>query len=395
MSSAGNTVASAAPPGPATRPRRVLVVVIDLVGGTGTFCRILAAGLKQYHANEFTTGLLLLRDRGLTDADRELFDGVTVIGGRVHTDWRRWLETPLHAARLRRAVQRSDADVIFTVGAYANLLAPLGARGRPVILSVHVHATRQLGDTRFGGVTSWLMRQRYSRFPVVTPASDVTADLRENFNVPRATTILHGIDANAVTSSARETVDDLPTQGGYIAACGRLAPQKDYPTLIRAHARAREMGVQDELLIIGEGDERPALERLISDLGLTASVHLIGHRQNPFPYMRGARFFVLSSVWEGFGLVLLEAMALGLPCISTDCPSGPGEILQNGASGLLVPTRDEAKLADAIVRLAASEDERRRLHERSIARASELSLQRMATAYRDLLQQEIATRRLG
>ena len=392
MNEVRNPIRSAAdsPAADASRPLKVLVVTIDLAGGTGTFCRILAAGLKRYHGGEFTTPLLLLRDREVTDADQALFDGVSVIGSNVNTDWRRWVEAPLHARRLRRAVRDSDADVIFTVGAYANMLAPRGARGRPVVLSVHVHATRQLRDTRFGDVTGWLMRRLYRRYPVVTPASDVSADLQAHFNVRRAVTIPHGIDTEAVASLSTERVDDLPARAPYLAACGRLTLQKDYATLIRAYARARGQGVAEDLVIIGEGDERPALQQLIDALGLSAHVHLIGHRPNPFPYMRGARFFVLSSVWEGFGLVLLEAMALGLPCVSTDCPSGPGEILRGGESGVLVPTGDEAALGNALVRLAASEEERRRFRERSLVRASELSLERMARAYRDLFVQELA-----
>src|SRR5688572_25413030 len=98
---------------------KLLVVVIDLAGGTGTFCRLLASGLKEYHGDEFSVGLLLVREVGVTEADRALFEGIQVIGGEVHSDWRRWVETPVHAWRLGRAVRRSDADLIFTVGAYA------------------------------------------------------------------------------------------------------------------------------------------------------------------------------------------------------------------------------------------------------------------------------------
>ena len=368
-------------------------MVIDLAGGTGTFCRLLASGLKKYHGDEFSLGLLLMRSAGVREADRSLFDGIGVIGREVHSDWRRWAETPGHAWRLGRAVRRSDADLIFTVGAYANLLAPRGARGRPVVLSVHVHATRQLTDTRFGGVTAWLMRRAYRRYPVVTPASEVTADLRERFGVERAVTIMHGIDAEAVRALGAERVSDLPVRAGHIAACGRLAAQKDYPTLIRAYARARGMGLGEELVIVGEGEERAALQGLVDSLGLSGHVHLIGHRANPFPYTAGARLFVLSSKWEGFGLVLLEAMALGVPCVSTDCPSGPGEILKGGESGVLVPVGDEGALAGAMVRVTGSDEDRERLSAKARERAGELSLERMAGAYREVFVRELAAAR--
>jgi len=183
---------------------------------------------------------------------------------------------------------------------------------------------------------------------------------------------------------AEEGVLDLPGGRPYVVACGRLTAQKDYPTLLRAYAKARAGGVGEDLVIVGEGEDRAELEKLAESLGVSEAVHFIGHRSNPFGYMKGASFFVLSSIWEGFGLVVLEAMALGLPCIATDCPSGPGEILDGGRCGVLVKVGDEAGLAEAIARLSTSANLRESLSQQSRQRAQELSLERMAGAYRDL-----------
>jgi glycosyltransferase involved in cell wall biosynthesis len=106
--------------------------------------------------------------------------------------------------------------------------------------------------------------------------------------------------------------------------------------------------------------------------------------------MRGARFFVLSSAWEGFGLSLLEAMALGLPVIATDCPSGPAEVLESGQHGVLVPPGDSTALADAILKLSRSSELREDLSKRSLARAEQLSLRRMVEQYRDLFRAEFS-----
>jgi len=140
-----------------------------------------------------------------------------------------------------------------------------------------------------------------------------------------------------------------PARVPVILAAGRLTPQKDFPTLIRAFA-ALPQGRDLRLLILGEGPQRPALESLIRDLGLGGRVALPGFRANPFAYMARARLFVLSSAWEGLPGVLIQAMACGTPVVSTDCPSGPREVLDGGRLGPLVAVGDAAALAAAIAR---------------------------------------------
>ncbi len=139
-----------------------------------------------------------------------------------------------------------------------------------------------------------------------------------------------------------------PGEPPVILSVGRLAKQKDYPTLIRAFALVhRECPAR--LMILGEGEERPKLEALIQELGLDDDVSLPGFVDNPYAYMSRAAVFVLSSAWEGFGNVLVEAMAVGTPVVATDCPSGPAEILGGGKWGKLVPVGDIEKIAKAII----------------------------------------------
>lgn len=133
-----------------------------------------------------------------------------------------------------------------------------------------------------------------------------------------------------------------------ILGVGRLAKQKDFPSLIRAFARVRRVQPA-RLLILGEGEERADLERLVREGGLEEEVALPGFAENPYPYMKGAAVFALSSRWEGLPTVLIEALALGTPVVSTDCPSGPREILEDGRWGRLVPAGDDAALAEALL----------------------------------------------
>ena len=129
---------------------------------------------------------------------------------------------------------------------------------------------------------------------------------------------------------------------------GRLSPQKDFRTLLHAFARVRDH-VPARLVILGEGPERETLEALVSELGLEEAVALPGWVGNPYPWMVHAGAYALSSRWEGLPSVLIEALYCGVPIVATDCLSGPREILDDGAHGLLVPVGDVDALARGLV----------------------------------------------
>jgi glycosyltransferase involved in cell wall biosynthesis len=132
-----------------------------------------------------------------------------------------------------------------------------------------------------------------------------------------------------------------------ILGIGRLTTQKDFGTLIRAFAEVRGQR-EARLMILGEGSERPALERLARELGVRDDVVLPGFVDNPFAFLKRAALFVLSSTYEGLPGVLIQALACGTPVVSTDCDSGPREILDGGRLGILVPVGDLDALANGI-----------------------------------------------
>jgi glycosyltransferase involved in cell wall biosynthesis len=141
-----------------------------------------------------------------------------------------------------------------------------------------------------------------------------------------------------------------PGEPPVVLGVGRLTKQKDFPTLIRAFALVRKERPA-RLMILGEGEERPKLETLARELGIGEDFVLPGFVENPYKYMKRASAFVLSSRWEGLPAVLIEALALGVPVISTNCPSGPAEILEHGKWGCLVPVGEPHLLARAILEI--------------------------------------------
>ena len=138
-----------------------------------------------------------------------------------------------------------------------------------------------------------------------------------------------------------------PGQPPVLLAVGRLTAQKDFPNLIHAFAKVRR-NRNTRLMILGEGEERPNLDKLVKDLDLENDVCMPGFVENPYPYMINAAAFILSSKWEGLPTVLVEALYCGNPVIATDCPSGPREILNDGLYGQLIPIGDSERMAQAI-----------------------------------------------
>jgi len=165
-----------------------------------------------------------------------------------------------------------------------------------------------------------------------------------------------------------------------VLAVGRLHASKDYPTLIRAFALLRQHR-QLRLIILGDGEDRARLERIIAEENLGDCVALPGFAENPYAYMFRASVYVLSSIFEGFPNALLEALACGVSVVSTNCRSGPAEILSGGEYGALVPVGDAAAMAEAI---ASALDHP--LPAASLkARAAEFSLDVICDQYLDML----------
>ncbi|MDM7943808.1 MAG: glycosyltransferase [Hydrogenophaga sp.] len=140
-------------------------------------------------------------------------------------------------------------------------------------------------------------------------------------------------------------------EGPTVVAVGRLDRQKGLDVLIDAHARVLELGVQHRLILVGQGGLLNELRVRASELGVEGTVVFAGFQSNPFPFVRNSTVFAMSSRFEGQPLALAEAMTCGAAIVSTDCPAGPREMLDDGRCGLLVPVEDPAALAGAIASL--------------------------------------------
>lgn len=290
--------------------------------------------------------------------------------------------------RLAAYLRKAKPDVVFATSVPPNIVACMaGFAGRLVLRQSN--ALRIDSDAGLAGIDGrWrdrLIPLLYRRADaIIANSAGVAANLAAlGLDRRRIVAIPNGVECDRIEAATRapvtlpwpETRDDP-----LIVTAGRLVPQKDHAALIRAFARLQVM-VRSHLVILGEGPERRSLETLARNLGIGDRVVFPGYHENPYPFFARANLFVLSSRYEGMPNVLLEALACGLPIVSTDCPHGPAEILKGGEFGGLVPVGDSDNLAQAIARsLHAPADA-----ERQRARALHFDAGKIAVCYADVL----------
>lgn len=329
-----------------------LVAVYGFRPGPGGISHVM---LNLMHAmvDEGVSVDLLLDDPRIPELDRlsEKVRVVSLLGSNP------LLKVPSLIGYLRK----QSPAVLLTNREPANraaiLARPFGCPSTRIVVRVGMTLSMALG--RRGPIKRWLRKSAivacYRRAEAIIANSEgVAKDISVVTGIPLAS--IHVIRNPTVSREmfleAEEPLDHPwfgPDGPPIILGVGRLARQKDFATLLRAFAKLRSKR-PCRLIILGEGKERAALVSLASQLGIQSDVELSGHVSNPFSFMKRASLFVLSSAWEGSPNVLIQAMALGVPVVATDCWSGPRAILQDGRYGPLVPVGDADGLAEAMAR---------------------------------------------
>jgi glycosyltransferase involved in cell wall biosynthesis len=296
---------------------------------------------------------------------------------------------PSHSLGYLSGVARYLADVkpdaLFAAKPTVNVEAVLAhrlARSRArLVLSERTNysaAEEDADNSRRQGISA-LMRRTYAHADAIVAVSKgVAKDLISQIGVrPERVVVVYNptitpeIPVKSLEPANHPWFAKVNYGAAIILSVGRIGTQKDYPTLLGAFAKVRSRRPA-RLLIIGEPRSEYKRERRVAEmnmlaeqLGIAADFSLIGFQENPYAFMARAQCFALSSRYEGFPNVLLEALACGCPVVSTDCPSGPAEILNNGEFGALVPVGDPDALAAAILATLANPPDREKLINRA------------------------------
>jgi glycosyltransferase involved in cell wall biosynthesis len=216
-------------------------------------------------------------------------------------------------------------------------------------LSQEVRLTEQVSSR----LIPWTVRVLYaSANDIVAVSHGVAKDLQQFIGrqQPIPTVIYNPVVTSEMMELAQQPIDHpwfQHKEQPIVIGAGRFVRQKDFGNLLRAFAHLRQT-VSARLVLLGDGREYKQLKQLALDLGIADDLWMPGFVDNPYAFLQKADVFALSSAWEGLPTVLIEAIALGVPVVATDCPSGPMEILQGGAYGRLVPVRDAEALGTAL-----------------------------------------------
>jgi glycosyltransferase involved in cell wall biosynthesis len=346
--------------GEMTRLTKVLFFIHDLQGGGGE--RTLLNLIQHLDQSQFRPQLVIATGEGpfleLIPKDLPFFN-LQIGKGRTS------LAIPKLAALLKK--EKPDIAVGYADGAaralfWARLLAGVHTR---VVASMHNTYSKRQELADYKNLRRFFVAQIFPRLHCILAVSEgVKDDLITLFpSLAEKIVVIHNpVVTQTLYNEASEDVKHPSFSSGnpVILNVAKLIPLKDQSTLIHAFSIIRRRWPA-RLVILGVGTAEPELMKLTHELGISESVDFLGFQSNPYKFMKRSSIFVLSSLQEGLPTVLIEAMACGIPVISTDCPSGPNEIISHRKNGILVPMQEPIQLAKAIEELLERPDFAREL----------------------------------
>ncbi len=331
--------------------KRLAFFVDSLAGGGAE--RVMLNLANEYVKQGYDVDLILARKEGdyLSDVD----SNIRIIDLAVTRFWTYFFP-------LVKYFKSEKPDVFLSATTILNLLAimtkSLSFARTHLVVSEHIDIVSfaKQGALQRPALVKKLIALLYPKANQIVAVSNGAAmSLSEFSGIPRTQikAVYNGVIDSHKLALAKEALDHpwfgVAQEGQpVIVAVGRLQAQKDYPMLLRSFALVLKQRPA-KLIILGEGELREELEGLIDELKVSEHVSLHGFELNPFKFFANANVFALSSQYEGLPTVLIEALACGCPVVSTDCPSGPQEILEKGKFGALVSVGDEKGFAEALL----------------------------------------------
>jgi len=362
--------------------KKILFVIPSLVMGGAE--RLTVYLLQNLDRDKFALALCLFENKG--NLLKELPDDIKVFDLKKRN---RWSFFRLIVG-FNRIIKSYNPDIIYTRMWYATSIAvatkSLYFVNTPIVANEeHNHKRDILQNDPFGRFKRLFMDWAHKKAElVIVPSIGVKNEISQSYglNLRKIKVIYNSVDIELVKKSKEEEIKHplFMNRTPIIITFGRLISRKGFCDLLKAFCLICDKWLA-RLVLIGEGEDRMRLEKLTEELNLKNKVLFLGYQENPFKYISRAAVFVLPSLWEGFGNVIIEAMACGIPVISTRCPSGPDEIITNEVNGLLIPVGDMNALAKAILRLLEDGSLRRRLAEAGRKRAEDFRVEKMVAEY--------------
>jgi len=307
--------------------------------------------------------------------------------------------------KFKKIIKENQINLVFSFlgrSNYTNILAKLFGSGHKVYINERVNPLEMHRALNLKAILNrFLLRKLYKKADLIFCNSlGIRDSLNKNFNIGlnKIKVIYNPIDIEKIQNLCHNNLESEYQEifrHPVIINIGRLTKQKGQEYLIRAFKiiRGPTSAISQrsdlskaKLVILGEGELENELRELTKSLGLKNDVFFLGWQKNPFKFLARAKVFVLSSLWEGLPNTLIEALACGVPAVSTDCSSGPNEIIENNKTGILVPVKNEQTLAQAIVKLLNNPSFSQELAQKGKNRAEDFSVRNIINQYERIIQ---------
>jgi glycosyltransferase involved in cell wall biosynthesis len=361
--------------------KKILFVIPSLVKSGAE--HILVMILQHLNREQFQPAVLTLDSRN--DFGSEIPADIKLLSLHKKNKW----DNLNILFRLAKVIQEENPDLICSFISYTNYLCSIvkyfSRNKTPLIISERTYLSLALQLEQHIAIKRTLIRYYYPKAnAIICVSQGIYNDLVKHIGVKQNQykIIYNPIDISKIQKLALEDVnhswfsENIPV----FVACGRLVPQKNFSLLLNAVSLVLK-SIPIRLIILGEGELRSSLIDLTAQLGIANSVSFLGFQQNPYKFMARAKGFILSSSLEGFGNVIIEAMACGTPVISTRCPSGPEEIITDGVNGIFVPVNNAPAMATAIKRLLSDTALQTQLVLQGKKRVADFNLEKIIAEY--------------
>jgi len=363
--------------------KKIVFVTLSLEGG-GTE-KIISRLILNLH-DEFEILLVTFYRKG-----RYLDELVSVSGLEYHCINAETGNTLSFAMRLRKIIIKTAPFKVLSFLYYPNIVTYLSLKGlnTPFILSERSNHRLYLTTSFKHRIWKLLLHKAYLKATsIIAVSNEIKAAIVSDFRVreEKVFTIYNGLSFPLLDRLKDEPVTDFEFKKdiSYIIAVGSINRAKNYLLLIESFARLHSKHENTRLIILGKGEMENEINELISGLNLREVIHMAGYALNPYKYMKHASCYVLSSSWEGFPNSLLEAMYINGHVVSTNCPTGPSEIISHYEDGLLCEVNNPGELASAMGKMCFDENLRKYVFENSRKKIAKFDEKIMVNEYRAL-----------
>jgi len=354
--------------------------------------RVISLLLKELENERNIKVHFMMMEEGI---DYDLPNSITpiILSNSKKSGVQKLIELPFVAWKLKKYIKENDIITVMSFlyrPNYINILAKIFGSSHRSIINIRSTTSRYKNEGFLGKINLFLINNLYDKADlIISNSKGVDEDLKSLMNITTNTKVINNpVDIEYINSKKDicEDIDfDFKENKKYIISVGRLIPLKKNMDLIKVFFELQKNDDSLELIFLGDGILKEELKAECTKLGVKEQVHFLGNVKNPFYYLSKSDLFVLNSEIEGFPNVLVEAMACGLPVISSDCKSGPREILEDEKYGLLYPVGNVVKLKEKMKFYLYENIDKETIKIENLQRIEDFNIEKIMKKFKDVV----------